>query len=77
MGKMAADAKPVIITYICDTCGKGEMRRDFSKPVPLTNPVKYPHVCGECGAEKYFEVTYPYHILKPTESLRELKEDEE
>lgn len=77
MGKMAAEAKPVIITYICDKCGKGEMKRDFSKGVPMTNPVQYPHVCSECGAEDYFYTTYPYHILKPVESLRKLKADEE
>lgn len=57
---MAETKKPVqtvLITYVCDKCGAGEMLP--TGIMQLTDPPKWPHRCGACGHEQTFYCKYP------------------
>jgi DNA-directed RNA polymerase subunit RPC12/RpoP len=61
---------PVLITYVCEHCGKGEM-----KVIPDQTPLKWPqlepvmhkHRCTKCGGELLLPKTYPYIEWVPGE----------
>lgn len=61
------DMKPVLVKYICDTCG-GEMRRKHGGKVFYTDPLRYEHVCWQTMLSdpdkrcepKMLEAEYPY-----------------
>jgi hypothetical protein len=84
MSEKVTPVQTVLVDYVCDSCGEGEMR-----PTGLvidTYPQQYPHFCSKCGTGKTFPVTYPMvrHIAqgewKPAEAgktftLRVVDED--
>ncbi len=45
------------VEYICDKCGKGQMR--FVGTVSFVKPPLYRHVCNACGVSADFDVEYP------------------
>lgn len=57
MPEQCYDIKLIGVRYVCDTCGKGEMR--FSGIERFTNPPIYQHVCSDCGARADLFVQYP------------------
>ena len=51
------------ISYICDSCKKGEMLPSGAI-VPDSHPQQYYHVCEHCGEEQIFECMYPYSVME-------------
>ena len=57
MPELSKEVCTYSVSYICDECGKGEMR---ATGVMLTsNPPQFPHKCNSCGVEKVFRAKYP------------------
>lgn len=57
MPELSREVRTYQNTYICDECGKGEM-----KPTGMmltSNPPQFSHRCNACGAEKIFCFQYP------------------
>lgn len=56
------NVKVVLIKYICDKCGKGQMQETGT--VLGTYPERYVHKCDHCAEEISFDsVTYPRYKL--------------
>ena len=45
------------IEYVCDTCQQGTMQ--VSGKLILTEPMRWPHRCSQCGAEAELIEQYP------------------
>jgi len=59
MGEISQEVRTFEVHYICDECGKGEMKA--SGACLMSNPPQFPHRCQECGAEKtMFNKAYPF-----------------
>ena len=56
------NVRPVGIRYICELCGKGEMKVDTSPDaqILMSNPPLIPHVCTSCGGKMSLPKQYPY-----------------
>lgn len=49
---------PVGVRYICDECGRGEMKH--TGQTLLSSPPQHVHACDSCGHEQTFRgITYP------------------
>lgn len=57
------EVKTYVEQLYCDACG-GLMYPDYSAGVLLTNPMKFPHKCSNCGMTTVEEKTYPNTIYK-------------
>lgn len=56
------EIKPIGVRYICEFCGKGEMKMDNStQNMTLTLvPPLIKHVCTNCGKDMFLPKSYPY-----------------
>ena len=52
--------KPIGVKRICEHCGEGEMVKDKTELLRLTNPPMFPHVCNKCGGKLSLPKQYPY-----------------
>jgi predicted RNA-binding Zn-ribbon protein involved in translation (DUF1610 family) len=57
MPELSKEVRTYEVSYICDVCGKGELRA--TGVMLMSNPPRFPHRCNACGAEKIFGSKYP------------------
>lgn len=58
MPEQQFEIQPVVVRYICDKCGDGEMLQS-GKIAWMTDPPQMPHKCTKCGHEQAFTEKYP------------------
>ena len=57
MPELSKEAHVYNVSYICDECGKGEMRP--TGEMLASHPPQFPHKCNNCGAKNVFGRQYP------------------
>lgn len=50
---------PVRVSYICDSCGVGEMVVKGGGSLLMSNLPKHIHSCNHCGTRQMLQGTYP------------------
>lgn len=68
MAEREASAHAIYVDYVCDRCGEGLME-PHGKVAYLTDPIKFPHRCTNCGHEQSFTEKYPTIRYRRGETL--------
>lgn len=71
MGLREKEVRTTLAVPECPVCKNGDMifnKKGFSSSnwATTTEPVKYPHVCNQCGHKETYTETYPivkYHYV--------------
>ena len=61
------DITPIGVKYICEFCNEGEMVRDTSQTVLMSDPPMFQHICTKCGKTMILPKVYPYIEWVPVE----------
>lgn len=66
MREIETEVKTYAVHVVCPKCDKSTMVAHECRPMLLSNPPKFAHICKniDCGHEEYFTIRYPYHRLK-------------
>ncbi len=67
-------ARCVIVSYTCDSCGKGDML-PHGKVMLMCDPPKIPHKCTKCDYQKDFNEKMPMVKFMKWDQLTEPKEN--
>ncbi len=62
MAEIEQEVKTFKINYLCDACGKGDVKSDGN--ILLSDPPIYPHKCAVCGSEYNFAHRYPLIVTR-------------
>ena len=58
MAEQTFQIEVVGVDYVCDKCNAGTMH-PHGQIAYMTDPIKIPHKCNNCGAIKNFSERYP------------------